>query len=59
MRRIRFIAAQPHEVLGAVRQQGDVLEIDDDEIAADLLRRSELFEDVDRLPETSVAPEEV
>lgn len=45
MRQVRFIAAQPHEVLGAVRHAGDVLEVDDD-TAADLLRRSWMFEAV-------------
>lgn len=46
MRKIRFIATQPQEVLGFVRQQGDILHVED-EVAEDLLRRSELFEVVD------------
>lgn len=46
MVRIRFIGQQPLEVLGSVRRQGDVLDIEDPEIAADLLRRAETFEAV-------------
>lgn len=46
MRRVRFISTQPYEVLGFVRSAGDILEVDD-EVAEDLLRRSEMFEDAE------------
>jgi len=44
MIRIRFISQQPLEVLGQVRSYGDILEVDDPEVTADLLRRSTVFE---------------
>lgn len=46
MRKVRYISQQSYEVLGVVRSAGDILEVDDD-IAEDLLRRSEMFESVD------------
>ena len=49
MIRIRFISQQPLEVLGQVRFYGDVLEVEDPDVAADLLRRADVFEREDAL----------
>lgn len=39
---VRYIGPVPHEVLGALRQPGDVFEVDD-QVAGDLLSRPQLF----------------
>lgn len=46
MTRVRFISRQSYEVLGQVRQFGDVIDVEDPEVAADLLRRADKFEEI-------------